>query len=142
MGGVSSYLYYTTELSEIPIDKNEIISYITERDIKLIKSSKDNYYKIYHQTHFTEKYIPSGTYFTVSKMVKTKDGIIRVLVQFDNEVELIDMTDAFSEIKPLIPKMGWLRNALTTSLFLPDKSTPKKLIPYKELMDDYPVRSY
>ena len=52
------------------------------------------------------------------------------------------MTDAFSEIKPLIPKMGWLRNALTTSLFLPDKSTPKKLIPYKELMDDYPVRSY
>ena len=128
MGGVTSYLYPTEE-NEIPIDKNEHLSYVIERDIRFIKSTEDEFYTIYEKGNFlTEKKIPQGSYFTITKFQKTKTGNIRILAQFDQELELIDMTAVFSGINPLIPRVGWIRDALSTSLFLSSKACPVNVL--------------
>ena len=138
MGGVASYIYSVEEM-EIPIDKNERISYVTEREIKLIKSSEDKYYTIYEQGYLTEKKIPRGSYFTISKILKKDSGNIRILVQFDQELELIDMTGVFSGINPISPRTGWIRDVLTTSLFLPSNSRSRPLnTPYQNVSGGYP----
>ena len=122
MGGAASYLYYTEEETEIPIDEKEHISYVTQREFRLIKTSEDKYYSIYEGEYLTEKKIPRGSYFTVVKIIKTKAGSVRILGQFDQESELIDVAMVFNNVNPLIPSTGCLRDALTTSLFIPANS--------------------
>ena len=122
MGGITSYLYSSEE--EIQIPENERISYVTARDIRFTKTSTYSYYKIIPNLEWeSEKVIPRGTYFSVKKIFKDGKGERHIIAKFDNEPELLDVSYCFINETHLIPRLGWVQDILTTSVFLPQKTS-------------------
>jgi len=117
MGGVTSYFYPSYE--DVPIPENERLSYVVARDIHLHKRPGEIYHRINPESKYSvDKIIPRGTNFSVVRIVKDVEGNKKILAKFEGEDELMDVTYAFVCFGPLVARMNWIQDSLTTSMFI------------------------
>jgi hypothetical protein len=103
---LGSYLY--DEGETIPLAETERVSYTLARDVSFIKSQEDVYYSVCRDSWLTEKSIPSGTHLSVRRVFKTSEGRVKILAQFDQEPELLDVSAMFRAVSPLFPRGEYL----------------------------------
>lgn len=103
---LGSYLY--DEGETIPLAETERVSYTLAQDVSFIKSREDVYYSVCRDSWLTEKRIPSGTHLSVRRVFKTPEGHVKILAQFDQEPELLEVSALFRAVSPLFPRGEYL----------------------------------
>lgn len=106
MSWISSiYDYFFPSEYDIPMGSGTRITYVTKTEFKLIKPKSSNYFMICeNESWLAEKTIPQSTNFRIVKFIKmVSTGQIRVIARFDQNIELIDVSEAFVSVYPLIP---------------------------------------
>lgn len=113
MSWISSfYNYFFPREILLPIPSGERLTYITQKDIKLLRQTSEKYYEICtKEVWLTEKTIPKHSHLRVLRYVKEPTGQIKILAQVDQILEPVDMTEAFLSSTPLVPDWTYIKSA-------------------------------
>lgn len=108
----SFYNYLFPSEILLPIPSGERLTYVTQKDIKLLKQTSEKYYEICtKEVWLTEKTIPRYSQFRVLRYVKESTGQIKVLAQVDQILEPVDLSEAFMSLTPLVPDPTYIKAA-------------------------------